>query len=89
MFAHLKQSREILLTYADDDLSDADIMSKRVALSMLDALAEVDRINELGDQFDIREFHHVLLTNGSVPLGILEDLVKQYIAEAKSAGQGA
>ncbi|BDS10145.1 DUF885 domain-containing protein [Aureispira anguillae] len=35
--------------------------------------------NELGDQFDIREFHEVLLTNGGVPLGILQDLVDDYI----------
>lgn len=38
---------------------------------------------ELGEQFDIRDFHHVVLTNGSVPLDILEDLVKQYIADKK------
>jgi len=41
--------------------------------------------SELGDQFDIREFHHVVLTSGSVPLDILEDLVKQYIATKKEA----
>jgi uncharacterized protein (DUF885 family) len=35
----------------------------------------------LGDDFDIREFHEVVLTNGSVPLYILEELVEQYIEE--------
>ena len=40
--------------------------------------------SELGDKFDIRQFHNVVLTNGSVPLDILEDLVKQYIAETRS-----
>ena len=39
---------------------------------------------ELGDQFDIRKFHNVILTNGSVPLDILEDIVMQYIAEEKA-----
>ena len=39
---------------------------------------------ELGDQFDIRKFHNVILTNGSVPLDILEDIVRQYIAEEKA-----
>jgi uncharacterized protein (DUF885 family) len=40
--------------------------------------------SELGEQFDIREFHNVVLTNGSVPLDILEDLVRQYIADKKT-----
>jgi uncharacterized protein (DUF885 family) len=39
---------------------------------------------ELGDRFDIRKFHNVILTNGSVPLDILEDIVKQYIADEKA-----
>jgi len=38
---------------------------------------------ELGDRFDIREFHNVVLTNGSVPLDILEQLVREYVAEKK------
>ena len=36
---------------------------------------------ELGERFDIREFHDVLLTNGSMPLDILEGLVEDYIGE--------
>ena len=35
---------------------------------------------ELGDKFDIRDYHDVVLQNGSVPLPILERLVDQYIA---------
>jgi len=38
---------------------------------------------ELGDDFDIREFHNVVLTNGSVPLSILEELVLEYVAAKK------
>jgi len=38
---------------------------------------------ELGDRFDIREFHNVVLTNGSVPLAILEQLVQEYVAAKK------
>jgi uncharacterized protein (DUF885 family) len=37
----------------------------------------------LGDKFDIREFHAVVLENGAVPLGVLEDLVDAYIAEKR------
>jgi uncharacterized protein (DUF885 family) len=33
----------------------------------------------LGDKFDIREYHDVVLKNGPVPLNILEDYVDQYI----------
>lgn len=39
---------------------------------------------ELGAAFDLREFHNVVLTNGSMPLILLERLVGEYI-EAKRA----
>ena len=38
---------------------------------------------ELGDDFDIRAFHDVVLTNGAVPLSILEENVDAWIAEEK------
>ncbi|MEO2084243.1 MAG: DUF885 domain-containing protein, partial [Marinoscillum sp.] len=34
---------------------------------------------ELGNTFDLREFHNVVLKNGAVPLHILEDIVDDYI----------
>ena len=39
----------------------------------------------LGDKFDIRQFHEVLLRNGSVPLDVLEELVNRWI-KSKQAG---
>jgi len=35
----------------------------------------------LGKQFDLKEFHNVVLSNGSVPLEILEKIVDGYISE--------
>ena len=35
--------------------------------------------DQLGDQFDLKDFHTVVLQNGALPLYILEDLVNQYI----------
>ena len=37
---------------------------------------------ELGDRFDIREFHDVVLGQGALPLDLLERIVNQYIEEA-------
>ena len=34
----------------------------------------------LGDQFDIREFHEVVISQGAIPLNVLEDFVNDYIA---------
>jgi uncharacterized protein (DUF885 family) len=36
---------------------------------------------ELGDRFDMRAFHNVVLTSGALPLDILEELVLDYIEE--------
>ena len=38
---------------------------------------------ELGETFDIRQFHDTIIANGSVPLGILEELVDDYIDTTK------
>ncbi len=36
---------------------------------------------QLGDQFDLREFHNVILENGSIPLRVLEQQVDAYIEQ--------
>ena len=37
---------------------------------------------QMGDQFDIRQFHDVVLKNGPVPLNVLEQFVNDYINTA-------
>ena len=39
---------------------------------------------ELGDQFDIRMFHEVILRDGAVPLAVLEELIDAWIAEVQA-----
>lgn len=40
--------------------------------------------SQMGNQFDIRKFHEVILKDGAVPLNILEDHVYNYIATTKN-----
>ena len=42
---------------------------------------------ELGEEFDIRKFHEVVLTIGPVPLTVLEDLVNEWIAKSQKLVQ--
>jgi uncharacterized protein (DUF885 family) len=41
-------------------------------------------MDSLGDRFDIRDFHDVVLKNGAVPLDILEHIVDDYIASTQA-----
>ncbi len=39
---------------------------------------------QLGDKFDIREFHDAVITSGGLPLELLRDRIDDYIVEAKA-----
>ena len=39
---------------------------------------------DLGDRFDLREFHHEILKDGSMPLDILEAKIDRWIASRKA-----
>jgi len=39
---------------------------------------------ELGERFNLMEFHNVMLKNGAVPLSILEELIDEYIANNRA-----
>jgi uncharacterized protein (DUF885 family) len=38
----------------------------------------------LGDQFDLRQFHNIILQNGSMPLAILEQVVADWLEASKA-----
>ncbi len=56
----------------------------KVGMPKILALREKAK-KSLGDKFDIRQFHEVALSNGSVPLDVLEELVDRWI-KSKQAG---
>jgi uncharacterized protein (DUF885 family) len=37
----------------------------------------------LGDKFDVRKFHHVVLSSGALPMAVLEQHVDWFIAEER------
>ncbi|UGQ29957.1 DUF885 domain-containing protein [Acinetobacter calcoaceticus] len=41
--------------------------------------------HELGDRFDIKAFHDMILNAGTLPLNLLEERIKRWIAEQKQA----
>jgi uncharacterized protein (DUF885 family) len=43
---------------------------------------------QLGSKFDIRQFHDVVLTNGALPLDLLEELVDRWIKSKQNSGSG-
>jgi uncharacterized protein (DUF885 family) len=55
-------------------------------LGMIKMLELRDRAKKaLGEKFDLRQFHNVVLKNGSMPLSLLERVVDDYIQSAKAA----
>ena len=53
-------------------------------IGMIEILEQRQRAMEaLGDDFDLKAFHNVVIGNGSVPLDLLEGLVDDYIETAR------
>ena len=49
-------------------------------MGMLQILELRDRAkNEMGEKFDLKQFHSIVLDQGIVPLFILEDLIDEWI----------
>jgi uncharacterized protein (DUF885 family) len=99
--AHAKQwTREQMIEYMTSNnpmtLEDATKETERYidnpgqALSYKIGMLKILELREkakadLGNKFDIRDFHDVVLKNGAVPLTVLEELVDDYIAAKKAA----
>ncbi|MEO0421286.1 MAG: DUF885 domain-containing protein [Pseudomonadota bacterium] len=100
---HAKRwSREAAIDYmlANTGMAESDVVAEieryfvlpgqatsyKVGMNRILAMRDRAR-TALGERFDIREFHKVVLTNGSVPLTILEELVEQWIEERLAADQ--
>ena len=55
-------------------------------IGMLKILEERQRAQDvLGAAFDLKAFHRAVLSNGAVPLSLLDDVVDRYIAEVQAA----
>jgi uncharacterized protein (DUF885 family) len=44
--------------------------------------------NKLGNQFELKEFHNVVLKNGAVPLDILDEIIEDYINVTLANSEG-
>jgi uncharacterized protein (DUF885 family) len=44
-----------------------------------------EAMEALGDRFDLKEFHNIVVGNGGMPLGVLERLIQDYIDAKKEA----
>jgi len=94
----MRWSREEAIDYmrANTGMAESDVIAEieryfvlpgqatsyKVGMMRIMELRELAE-TELGGNFDIRDFHDVVLTNGSLPLDMLEVLVLRYIEAEK------
>ncbi len=91
---HQRWTREEAIDYmqANTGMAESDVISEIERYIVLPGQATAYKVgmmkilevrqkamDSLGDQFDLREFHDVILKNGAVPLDILERIVDEYI----------
>lgn len=95
---HKRWTREQAINYLNDNTSSSEeantkaierymvmpgqATAYKVGMLKILELREKARA-ELGEQFDIRAYHDVVLGNGAVPLNVLEDLVAEWVAATR------
>ena len=95
---HKRWSREQAIAYLNDNTSSSEeanikaierymvmpgqATAYKVGMLKILTLREKARA-ELGDKFDIRGYHDVVLANGAVPLNVLENLVDEWVLKTK------
>ena len=92
---HERWTREEAIDYmlVNTGMAESDVVSEIERYIVLPGQATAYKIgmikilelrqkamDELGDRFDLRDFHDVVLKNGAVPMDILEQIVDEYIA---------
>ena len=96
---HKKWTREQAISYMEDHTASTheSVVSEIERYIVMPGQACAYKIGEikmvelrdrarkaLGDKFDLRQFHDVVLKNGSMPLNILEQVVEAYIEDVKA-----
>ena len=91
---HQRWTRQEAIDYmqANTGMAESDVVSEIERYIVLPGQATAYKVgmmkilelrqkakDSLGDRFDLREFHDVVLKNGAVPLDILERIVDEYI----------
>jgi uncharacterized protein (DUF885 family) len=93
-----QQAIDYLMANAGKDENSATVEVDRYIASPGQALAykigqlkilalRAEATRDLGDAFDLRRFHDALLANGSLPLPILDQQIKAWIASQKASVQ--
>lgn len=61
----------------------AQALSYKVGMQIILELRE-RAMEQLGEDFDIREFHDAVLKNGAVPMQVLDEVINDYISSKRS-----
>ena len=79
--SHTALSRHEITTETDRYISwPAQALSYKIGqLKILELRRRAEK--QLGERFDVREFHDAVLRNGSIPLSVLEQVIDAYLEE--------